>query len=332
WFNVTWDVPGSALSTWSENRDTRVIVNDSGPWAFTDSDHTPMWIFTNVSVSDVVLLCIDADGDYPYMVIREFVYYLPGFGSIEVWQLENLIVPGFFAYYEKSTGFLIKGNFPFLADNYTLEITYTNANFNHVTPISKIFDGLYMHYNASFNGLPLVPTNFTYKQVTLNDYNVTWFSFLGGTGTWMVRVSTRGMSNFFGPTFAPGTREPAWIHTNVSLHDGVLIAVDADGNHLFIIQRESTYSLPGYGTIAIWILEDMANPSSTAWYEKSTGILIKATFVWAAGNYTLNLLRTNALFQYVTPDAIPGFNIVVLIAILGVLSVVVIIKRKKIIN
>ena len=329
WFNVSWWIQDSGISSWLENKNTRLIENDTGDFSFKSAEHTPLWIFDNVSISDVVLICIDYAGDFPYMVVKEFTYNLPGFGSIEVWELENLISPGWFAWYEKSTGFLIKGNFPFMTDNYTLEITHTNANFNYVTPITAIFDGLYMHYEATWNGGPLVPTNFTYHEYLLDVYNVTWVSFLGGIGTWNVEVSTRTMTNPQGEHFLPGIYEPGWIHTDASLNDIVLIAVDGDGDYIFNITGETVYNLAGYGKIGIWILEDVFNPNCTAWFEKSTGILIKGTFIYPMGNYTLNLLRTNALFNYITtPGGIPGFYLFFAVSLFGILSLVILTQRR----
>ena len=188
-----------------------------------------------------------------------------------------------------------------------------------------------MHYNASFNGLPEVPSNFTYHnyQYLLDDYNVTWVSFLGGTGTWSVEASSRIMKYFTGgPDFSPGAYEPTWIHTNVSLYEIVLIAIDANGDHIFNITGELVYDLAGYGSIAVWLLEDILNPNCTAWYEKSTGILIKGTFIWPGGNYTLELLKTNALFQYITPPGIPGYNFFIFVTLCSVVSLVIIIQKR----
>jgi len=337
WFNVTWNVPGSDLSTWLENRDTRIMLNTSGPWAFSALDHTPMWIFTNVSISDVVLLCIDADGDYPYLVAKEFIYHLPGLGAIEVWQLEDIINPGGFALYEKSTGFLVRGLFPFAGDNYTLDITYTNAIFNYVTPFSGLIDGLYIRHNATFSmiGPVALESNFTFNEYLPNVFNVTW-NLDVETGTWTDNALTRIMSyvDTFSPNFGVGFHDPSWIPLNVSLNDYVPISVDGIGDRIFEVIDLLRQNLPGYGVVEVWWLQDTIDPNSNAFYEKSTGILLDGIFFYPAGNYTFQFIATNAPFQYYTPpdQGIPGFNLIVLIAVFSVLSVAIIIQRKKIIN
>jgi len=133
--------------------------------------------------------------------------------------------------------------------------------------------------------------------------------------------------------FGSGTHEPAWIHTNVTLNDLVPIAMDGVGDYMFNITGDFIYDLVGFGLIEVWILENLAT-NSTAWYEKSTGILIKGTFIWGVGsNYTLDFIDTNALFQYYTPPAgIPGYDLVLFAIIIGVVSLIMVIyKRRKLI-
>jgi hypothetical protein len=330
-FNVSWWIKGSGYSTWNENKTDRVISNSAGPYAFLDGSHASTWINTTVNILDVVLISADGVGDFPYQVAKEFTYNLAGFGAIEVWQLDNLIIPGFHALYEKSTGILVKGIFPLFMTNYTLEITDINTDFNIVEPITGIFDGLYIKHNMTMFGVPL-PSNFTYHEYEPDLYNASW-SIMGSTGTWNVIVSKRRMINIdpFGPNWIPGTAEVGWIHTNVSLNDIVPIAVDGAGNFPFQIIGETTHDLIGFGKVGIWVLRNTIYPNATVWYEKSTGILIKGTFVWGGGNYTFDFIDTNAHFEYITPagGGIPGYNIVFLVSVIGIFSLIVTFRKRK---
>ncbi|GAH70605.1 unnamed protein product, partial [marine sediment metagenome] len=61
--------------TWYVDSQTRLT---SGGSTFGDGVHTPIWIFTNVSLSDTVLIDVGYDGDHEFNVSNELVYDLPG--------------------------------------------------------------------------------------------------------------------------------------------------------------------------------------------------------------------------------------------------------------
>jgi hypothetical protein len=131
-------------------------------------------------------------------------------------------------------------------------------------------------------------------------------------------------------TFGSGFHEPGWIHTNVSLNDIVLIVVDGAGDFPFNITGELVYDLTGFGLIEVWVLEHEAS-NSTAWYEKSTGILINGTFAYGGGdNYTMTFVDTNAQFDYyLPPSGIPGYEMFSLILVASAISIVVVIQKKR---
>ena len=63
------------------------------------------------------------------------LYNLPGFGVVEVWELEDLDQPGGIAWYEKSTGILLSGTFYLTGgmDSYSFEFVDTNASLTTVS-------------------------------------------------------------------------------------------------------------------------------------------------------------------------------------------------------
>lgn len=124
-YNVTWSTDDAPLGTWLENKENRLISNSSG-MSFNDGTHTMIWILTNLTISNITLITLDGVGDFPFQVMGDFNVTLFGIGGVEAWYLENLIVPGSYALYEKSTGLLIYGYFDWGGGYYSLQLTNTN--------------------------------------------------------------------------------------------------------------------------------------------------------------------------------------------------------------
>lgn len=101
--------------------------------SFNDGTHSAIWIFTNITISNITLITIDGVGDFPFQVVDDLNATIFGIGDVEAWYLINLIIPGSYAIYEKSTGLLIYGYFDWGADFYTLQLTNTNM-FSHYAP------------------------------------------------------------------------------------------------------------------------------------------------------------------------------------------------------
>ncbi|MFX1316261.1 MAG: hypothetical protein ACFE9T_10385 [Promethearchaeota archaeon] len=141
-YNVTWDFPGPTFSTWLESKQTRIISNASGTWAFNSGTHTPIWQFTNLSLGNFTLIGVDGEPDHLFEVVGEYNVTLTGIGTYETWVLQDTVFAGSIAFYEKTTGLLMAGLFYFSGgtEDYTLILTSTNM-FSHYESESKEIPG-----------------------------------------------------------------------------------------------------------------------------------------------------------------------------------------------
>ncbi|MFX1345019.1 MAG: hypothetical protein ACFFAI_07905 [Promethearchaeota archaeon] len=300
-FNVSWWLEGLGTNRWVED-DTSRLISMSG--AFDNGSHSPLWIFTDSDLYDLVPISVADEGDHIFSITKEEIFNIPGFGSIGVWRLEDVSFPEGIVWYEKSTGILIKGFFDYSTGNYSLDFLNTNAVFSNVQPICGLFEGLFMNYTMS--SVPMsFPATITYTGNSINSYNNTIEMMGMPGGGWTVDAITRIMSNVNGTglDFSPGLYTPFWILTNVSINDFVMISVDGEGDHLFQVEESLNLEFGNFGAISAWKLEDLTEPGGYALYEKNSGILINSTFVYDSGayNYTFILTATNANFGYLLP-------------------------------
>ncbi|MFX1418820.1 MAG: CARDB domain-containing protein [Promethearchaeota archaeon] len=399
-----------AIGNWDVYTQTRIMENSSGNLYFGDGLHTPIWIFTDISMNDKIFLSVFTEGDHEFNVSGEIIYDIPGFGPVEAWKLEDLTLPGGLAYYEKKTGILLSGiifysggmysyTFDFISTNaafnkivfdhnlrvnldtplncelyntYTINATIINTGTNNETDVDLylylddvIVDSIYISdfpngssetisflwtpteyglynftaYSPSVVGETYITDNlqtkligiyqtFLFDGMVLNylftlfaeTYSIQYsYSYLSEelfhvdyiaqteygpqAGFWDVNIKTRIMTNAFGGiSFGSGTHTPLWIFTEISLYDVIPIAVDAEGDHDFIVASELIYYIPGLGSIEAWLLEDLTLPGAVAYYEKSRGILLSGTFIYLSGmyNYTFELVSTNAFGKTLT--------------------------------
>jgi hypothetical protein len=195
---------------------------------------------------------------------------------------------------------------------------------------SKVFNGLYANY--TFVSGPPVSSGFNYVSDSGDLYNVSWWVNGSSLGKWQENIQTRLTSNVVGggPNFGSGVHTPVWLFANVSLGDSISIAVDGIGDHTFNVSSEDSISYPGYGSLDVWVLEDLFYPSNLVWYEKNTGLLLNATFQWFSGIYTLTLTDTNMFAHYQPPtDGIPGYSFAVFLPLAVLMTVLILRKWKK---
>jgi len=182
----------------------------------------------------------------------------------------------------------------------------TFAGNNFITKIiqivdSQLFDGMYIAHDFTDLGSSTNPSNILYTYNTDEFFNVAWDFTVNGDN-WQVNSITREITGSY--FFTDFTHTPMWIFPSVSLGDTVLISSIWDVDHTFEVRDELIYDLLDFGLIEIWVLQDLGDPSATAWYEKSTGILLNGTFYYTGGNnYVIfEFVDTNVQFSYITPD------------------------------
>ncbi|MFX0043698.1 MAG: S8 family serine peptidase [Candidatus Hodarchaeota archaeon] len=315
------------------------------PW-YADLDHDlavslDLPTFAELENSYMINASVTNRGIYDESNINIFLYLD---GSL----LDSLLIPSLFIGETETINYLWTpteyGSYNFMANTpYLPTEPYIDNNIAEKTVHIKkinIFDGLFLNYSFS-----IFDTDYTWgslysnrsEGIFHNDYSLYDGTTLVQTGYWDVNSQTRIMSSSYGGfSFGSGTHTPLWIFTDISLGDEISIAVDAEGDHTFKVSSELDYNLQGYGNINVWVLEDMDIPGGWAWYEKSTGILINATFNYYGGIYfyKFGLVATNTAFQYYAPSA--GDNILLILAITGAIAIgvvvvvaVIIIVRKR---
>ncbi len=172
----------------------------------------------------------------------------------------------------------------------------------------SLFESMYINHTFTNSTGGSGPSSFVYSFNSGHSFNATW-TYWGET--WDVDVRNRIIENTTS-WFGNNNHTPAWIFTNISLGDSVLIAVNSEGDHTFNVSDEFEYQLSGFGPIEVLVLEDLTTPGGIAWYEKSTGILLNGTFYYngTSQNYTYDFVNTNVEFSYIPnypPELTPGF-------------------------
>jgi hypothetical protein len=184
--------------------------------------------------------------------------------------------------------------------------TYTFDNVEtKILPLHEVilFDGMYINYSFSIANSYSGSTQVSYTHVSGSTFHVLWEGLLSGISLqnyWDVEVQTRELENGAGNFYFGDTQHtPIWLFTDVSLSDEVPIAVDAEGDHKFLVTGDTIYDIPDFGPVEVWVVEDLTLPGGVAYYEKSTGILLSGTFFYYGGayNYTFEIINTNAVFN-----------------------------------
>ncbi len=124
-FRVKW-VHVGGTSSWNENKHTRSTSNSSGIYGVRDGSKTFLWLFTNTSLGDLILIAVDGRGNHLFNVTDELCCNYTGIGEVEVWVLQDMSYSGV-AWYEKSTGTLLNGTFAWYSTNsYKFSLISTN--------------------------------------------------------------------------------------------------------------------------------------------------------------------------------------------------------------
>ena len=133
-FSVSLDINmGETNDYWHVDSRTRKI---SASYFYNNNHHTPYWIFINVSLGDNVLICVPHGNDHTFTVLKELMYELPGYGTVEVWELHEISYPNGILWYEKSTGIMLNGTL-YSSDGtnyFKFYFRESNAEFSYVQP------------------------------------------------------------------------------------------------------------------------------------------------------------------------------------------------------
>ncbi len=167
----------------------------------------------------------------------------------------------------------------------------------HVANIT-LFDGMVVDYNFTLYSSSYL-LSYDYSRISELMFHIN-MDIVSGAQTqnsyWDEEVMTRIMTNAGGTLlWGSGTHAITWIFVPASIGEIVSITVDGEGDHLFNITGDTALEFPGFGPVEAWVLSDLTTPGGIAYYEKTTGILINGTFLFAGGNYnyTLKLWDSN---------------------------------------
>ncbi|MHA1987602.1 MAG: Loki-CTERM sorting domain-containing protein [Promethearchaeota archaeon] len=199
------------------------------------------------------------------------------------------------------------------------------------TSQGKIFNDLYADYDFEYIGT--VNSSFEYVYDSSGLYNVSWTIGTSLPGVWQEDIDTRLTSNVGGSglNFGIGTHAPVWVFTNLTLGDTVPIAVDGIGDRDFNVTNELSINHLEFGSLDIWVLQDIVFPSRIAWYEKSTGLLLNGTFPNFLDPYNLTLTDTNMFSHYNegVGGGIPGYSLFAVLPLTIIITLVIIRKQKR---
>jgi hypothetical protein len=124
-FKVKWIHVGGT-SSWNENKRSRSTSNSSGIYGVRNRSKAFLWLFTNISLGDLILIAVDGIGNHLFNVTDELCCNYTGIGEVEVWVLQDMSYGGV-AWYEKSTGTLLNGTFVwYSANSYEFSLISTN--------------------------------------------------------------------------------------------------------------------------------------------------------------------------------------------------------------
>ncbi|MFW9941934.1 MAG: hypothetical protein ACFFFT_12900, partial [Candidatus Thorarchaeota archaeon] len=217
--------------------------------------------------------------------------------------------------------------------SFSIFATFSSYSFgiksNLKTSQGEIFDGLYANYTYDWGLVYNTGLSYVYDSGDL--YNVTWRIINPATNfSWVENIQTRLISNSDLTTYGDGNHTAIWVFTNLTIGDLIPIMVIGDSDHIYNVTDELTVSYPGFGSLDVWILEDLVY-ATHAWYERSTGLLINGSFQRPVGNPFIFTLTNTNMFESGNGSqlGIPGFEIFLVLPIICIISLIIIWRRQK---
>jgi C1A family cysteine protease len=332
-FHVTWqgNVAGIPVQgSWDVDTKTRLVQNPSGS-NFGSNVHTPFWIFTDTMLGDIVPLAIDGEGDHMFNVTGDFFYELAGVGLVDVWILEDLALPGAFAWYEKSTGLLLYGDFIYGGGmgEYLFDYVDTNAVietivFDHdlnvylETPLTNKVGGTYM-------------INATVKNWGINDeHNVDLLLYLEGLMVASIIIPTlsvgmeqtiqyawtpTGFGDYNFTAYAPPVPLESYLENNVQtqivplfdteLFNGLYMEYNFSQG-VYVYDANFTYSLLGGSIYQESLSLEYLGTYIYNWQVDAKTRIMSSGSIFADGAHTPAWIFTNASLFDLIPIAVDG--------------------------
>ena len=273
------DNMGTTISySWVVDAQTR-LLSGSSPFGY--GVHTPAWIFTNVSLSDVIPIAVDGEGDHLFNVTGDLVYDLPGFGLVEIWKLEDVTQPGGFAFYEKSTGILLNSTFLYSggAYNYTFYFIETNAHIDIVEP----------------------PRNFSLSSNADDPDDDGIFDL-----TWTGAYSAKNYSVYWGESYITVINGTQSLLANEITDLELALSGYTDGTYYFIVVAHNNYgdTLSNCIQVDVLLVYDITVilPDSSSSWTPGTTVSITWTSSLSISNVNIQLYRDDALIMEITSD------------------------------
>ncbi|MHA1129474.1 MAG: hypothetical protein ACTSQQ_01590, partial [Candidatus Helarchaeota archaeon] len=262
---VNEDFNGSAYQR-DVSDQNRLITNSNNP-QLANNTHEIFWIFTNVTLGDIVLVgqyhILGTSVDYSLNVTSQEQISLWG-KNYTCWKLVDPSNPINLAYYDCNTGFLINGTF-----QYSILSIVTYTIFMVAT-------------NAKALGDVLPPTGSQSPSTNVsNPQNGDENSFIWVNGTASddtgVRLVFIQQTNHTGMPWSAniGTNE-SWTFNNVS--------TIADGT--WEIQVNITDFANNSAIVYCYILVDTIAPSGFQWINTSSPVIQKEAYIWINGSYS----------------------------------------------
>ncbi|NVM55244.1 MAG: Ig-like domain-containing protein, partial [Candidatus Helarchaeota archaeon] len=196
-----------------------------------------------------------------------------------------------------------------VAGNLSGNSSISNCESVEVAKLHPLFDGLYMNYTCEISFFGEITWDPSYSHVSSSIFHIS--GLFNGSKSWDVDVQNRFIINSSSGFMQYKIHTPHWIFPNVSLGDEIIIGIPIQPgqDHVFTVANELIYDLPGFGPVEAWCLTDTGN-GREAWYEKSTGILLKGRlhlYGWVGPGMILELFGTNANFNLLNNTA-PSLN------------------------
>jgi len=325
-YDVTWNSAMFGIITYTVDIKTRMISNSSQTTFMPNNNHVREWIPTNVTLGTQLPISIAGAADHIFNVTGQTICYYPAIGMVDVWILDDLS-SSYYAWYEKSTGILLNGSFPYSMwyERYTFVNTNAHVVYNNiflqdpsVSPINgsttTSFNFLVQYFDPANVAptsvqlyLDAVPHAMTPVNASDTDYtDGAWFQYTNNTmsaGTHQHRFRAfKGGQTFWYPYSGGNIQGPYVMAYEFSrIHDGTVEPAwyDETVTYTFsVVYQDTLNNTPAWvhavldGT-SYMMAKDLASDDFTTGvrytYQNSSMVAAGHRFYFEANNSTMTL-------------------------------------------